>query len=132
MEHSCQAGIRGSTIWQESMTTPLSLGVPAPSPGQAEVVKGIRAGGGLRAWQAYLVIHGLQDTPYMLLRHNKAQLLMGLPQGRVHYVPVSGVTLATWETERHGEPGSWVLMAMDGWGSSCGRGLVTHLNPVCL
>ena len=43
----------------------------------------------------------------MLLRHNQAHLLTGLPQGRVHHVPVSGVTLATWETEQ--AQGAWFL-----------------------
>lgn len=57
-------------------------------------------GGGLRAWQPYLVIRRLQDAPHMLFRHSKAQLLTGLPQGCVYHVLVSGVPLATWETEQ--------------------------------
>lgn len=36
----------------------------------------------------------------MVLRHSQAQLLAGLPQGRVHHVVVSGVTLAAWETKQ--------------------------------
>lgn len=36
----------------------------------------------------------------MLFRHSKAQLLTGLPQGCVYHVLVSGVPLATWETEQ--------------------------------
>lgn len=46
-----------------------------------------------------LVIHGLQDPPHMFLRYSQAQLLAGLPQGRVHHILVSGVTLAAWETK---------------------------------
>lgn len=110
------------------MTTLLVPGVPAPSPGQAEGLNGARAGGGFRAWRAYLVVHGPQDSPHVLLRHNQAHLLAGLPQGRVHHVAVSGVTLATWETEQ----------AQGAWFSGCwGRGgvgveavAVTHLNNV--
>lgn len=45
-------------------------------------------------------MHGPQDSPHLLLGHSQAQLLLRLPQGRVHHIPVSGVTLATWETEQ--------------------------------
>lgn len=74
--------------------------VPLASPGQAEWAHGAKEGCGLRAWWAHLVIYGLQDTPHLVLGHSQAQLLLGLPQGRVHYVLVSRVTLATWETEQ--------------------------------
>lgn len=45
-------------------------------------------------------MHWPQDSPHLLLGHSHAQLLLRLPQGRVHHIPVSGVTLAAWETEQ--------------------------------
>lgn len=111
-------------LW-ESMSMLLVPGVPVPSPGQAERVNGVKDGCGLRAWWAHLVIYGLQDTPHMVLRHSQAQLLPGLPQGRVHHILVSRVTLATWETEQAQEPGSWTAGAMASSGGQCGRGPVT-------
>lgn len=70
-------------------------------------------------------MHGPQDSPNPLLGHSQAQLLLRLPQGRVHHVPVSGVTLATWETEQ--AEGSLLLGplggAMKGWGWLLRQGL---------
>lgn len=93
----CQAGDWCSTAFhaRESMTMLLVPGVPAPS-----LLNEVRAADGLRAWWAHLVIYWLQDTPHMVLRHHQAQLLVGLPQGRVHHVLVSRVTLAAWETKQ--------------------------------
>ena len=43
----------------------------------------------------------------MVLRHSQAQLLLGLPQGCVYHILVSGVTLAAWETKQ--AQASWSL-----------------------
>lgn len=87
-------------------------------------MNGVKGGCGLRAWWAHLVIDGLQDTPHMVLGHSQAQLLPGLPQGRVHHILVSRVTLATWETKQAQEPGPWTAgHGRRGWRG--GRGPVT-------
>lgn len=52
-------------------------------------------------------MYRLQDTPHVVLRHSQAQLLLGLPQGCVHHILVSGVRLATWETKHLGLLGPW-------------------------
>lgn len=69
--------------------------------------------------RAYLILHRPQDTPHMLLRHSEAQLLAGLPQGRVYHILVSWVTFTTWKTAQ--AQGDWALIC---WGHG-GVGMAT-------
>lgn len=112
MEGDCQAGDWCSTAFHacKSMTTPLVPEGPAPGPGNK-----VRAGDGLRAWWAHHVIYWLQDTPHVVLRHHQAQLLVGLPQGGVHHVLVSRVTLAAWKTKQVST--AWFLGCWDHGGA---------------
>lgn len=82
---------------QEAVTTLLALGILAPCQGGHRVGDGVRVTSGL---VAHRVVHRLQDAPHVLLRHSQAQFLLGFPQGCVHHVLVSRVTLAAWETEQ--------------------------------